>query len=383
MAGGARAKPLSRIAGEGGSPDRVRRVSVVAPGQPIAPSRQPSPPMAARGLLGATRRRTILAGVAATLMPQALPAPARARSGMRRLGVLMSRRADDPEGQAYAAALVEGLRVLNWKEGGNLRIVWRWAGSDPALFERYAAELVALGPEVVLAFSSPSVEALRRQTSTIPVVFTVVSDPVGQGFVASLAHPGGTITGFSIYDPPMIGKWLQMLTQITPPVARVAILYNPATAPYAGLYLRAIQDTAPSLAVVARAAPVNGDAEIEALIAGLANEERGGLLVLTDPYTSMHREAIVALAARYRLPAVYPYRFFAAAGGLMSYGVDIADLFRRAAAYVDRILRGAAPGDLPVQNPTKFELAINLKTAKALGVTIPPSLLAAADEVIE
>ncbi len=303
---------------------------------------------------------------------------------MRRLGVLMWQLASDPEGQARAAALVQGLGALNWKEGGNLRIDWRWAGGNPALFARYAAELVALGPDILLAgSSSTAVKALRRQTSTIPIVFVGVVDPVGQGFVESLARPGGTITGFSNYDPPMAGKWLGMLTQITPPVGRVAVLYNRANAPYSGLMLHAIEEAARSLAVAVRAAPVNDDAEIEAMMAGLAHEERGGVLVLPDIFTGMHRDAIVGLAARHRLPAVYPQRYLAGREGLMSYGIETTDLYRRAAAYVDRILKGAKASDLPVQNPTKFELALNLKTAKALGVTFPPSLLAAADEVIE
>lgn len=278
---------------------------------------------------------------------------------------------------------MRGLGALNWQEGGNLRIEWRWASGDPALLERYAAELVALGSEVLLAAGSPSVEALRRQKSTIPIVFALVTDPVGQGFVKSLARPGANITGFSNYDPPMVGKWLGMLTQITPPVARVAILYNPATAPYADLYLRDIEEAATSLGVAARAKPCHDDAEIEALMAGLMREEHGGLLVLPDGFNVTHRDAIVALAARYHLPVVSPFRIYPASGGLMSYGIEIEDLFRRSAGYVDRILKGAKPGDLPVQNPTKFELVINLKTAKALGVTFPPSLLAGADEVIE
>ena len=326
----------------------------------------------------------VLAGIAASLAPGPLVAHAQPqRDGTRRIGVLMGQPASDPEVQARAAALVQGLGALNWREGGNLRIDWRWAGGDPALFARYAAELVVLGPDVLLAVSSPSVEALRRQTRTIPIVFVLVADPVGQGFVEKLARPGGTITGFSNYDPPMAGKWLGMLTQIAPPVARVAVIYNPATAPYAGLMMRAIAEAAPSLAVAVRAAPVRDDAEIEARMAGLAHEERGGLLVLPGNFTFVHREAIVAIAARHRLPAIYPFRFFTAAGGLMSYGIEQEDLFRRAADYVDRILKGAKPGDLPVQRPTKFEMVINLKTAKALGVTIPPSLLAGADEVIE
>ena len=329
------------------------------------------------------RRRNFVALAAGAVIGRPLLAQAQAQGGMRRVGVLMSLRSDDPEGHAYAAALVQGLGALGWHEGANLRLDWRWAGGDPALFQRYASELVAHSPDVLVAFSSPSVEAMRRETTTIPMVFTVVSDPIGQGFVASLAHPGGNITGFSAYDPPMAGKWLQMLTQITPPVANVVVLYNPATAPYAGLMLHAIEEAAPSLRVSVRAARYRDDAELEAIMAGLGHEEHGGLLFLQDVFAIAHRNAIVTLAARYRLPAVYPYRFIAASGGLMSYGTEYADLFRRAAAYVDRILKGETPADLPVQAPTKFELVINLNTAKALGITVAPALLAGADEVIE
>ena len=330
-----------------------------------------------------TTRRKFLAGIAAALAPGPLAAQTQPQSRMRRLGVLMGSLASDGEGQKRAAALVQGLGSLNWREGGNLHIDWRWAGGDPALFQRYATEMVALSPEVLLAEASPSVEVLRRQTSMIPIVFLIVTDPVGQGFVESLARPGGNITGFSNYDPPMSGKWLGMLREITPPVARVAVLYNPATAPYAGLYLRTIEDIAPALAVAVQTAPVKDDAEIEAVMAGLTGEQGAGLLVLPDTFTRLHRDAIVALAARYRLPAVYPFRYFAASGGLMSYGVEIEDLFRRSAGYVDRLLNGAKASDLPVQQPTKFTLVINLKTAKALGLTVPQSLVARADEVIE
>jgi len=312
-----------------------------------------------------------------------LAAWAQPRDKMRRLGVLMASLGSDGEGQKRATALVQGLDALSWRDGGNLSIDWHWAGGDPALFQRNAAEMVALSPEALVAEASPSVEALRQQTSTIPIVFVIVTDPVGQGFVESLARPGGNITGFSNYDPPMAGKWLGMLTQITPPVARVAVLYNPATAPYAGLYLRAIEDIAPAFAVAVQTAPVNDDAEIEAVTAKLTQEERAGLLVLPDTFTRLHRAAIVALAARYHLPAVYPFRYFAASGGLMSYGIEIEDLFRRSAGYIDRLLKGAKASDLPVQQPTKFTLVINLKTAKALGVTVPLALLAGADEVIE
>jgi putative tryptophan/tyrosine transport system substrate-binding protein len=307
---------------------------------------------------------------------------AQAQGGVRRLGALMAV-ADDPAEQVVAANLVQGLGALGWHEGGNLRIDWRWAGAEPALFERYAAELVSLRPDLLVGQGSPSIEALRRHTSTIPIVFVMVVDPVGQGFVESLARPGGTITGFSDYDPPMAGKWLGLLTQITPPVARVAVLYNPATAPFAGLMMRAIEDAAASLAVTVRAAPVHDDAEIESIMAALAREERGGLLVLPESFTNTHRAAIVASASRHRLPAAYSNPFFAPIGGLMAYGIDRPDLLRRSAAYVDRILKGAKPADLPVQNPTKFTLSINLKTAKELGVTIAPSLVATADDVIE
>jgi len=312
------------------------------------------------------------------------PLAARAQSvQVRRVGVLMGAAESDPDGQSRLAAFRGALAKLGWTEGSNLRIELRWGAADPALFARYAAELVALGTEVLLADSSPSVEALRRQTQAIPIVFANVADPVGQGFVANLARPGGNITGFSTFESPMAGKWLEMLTQITPPVAHVAVLFNPATTPYAGLMLHAIEEAAPSFAVAVRAAPVNSDSEVEAMMAGLAREERGGVLVLPSPFISKDRDAIIAIVAQYRLPAVYSFAYFAAAGGLMSYGSNNADMNRRAAGYVDRILKGAKPADLPVQLPTKFDLVINLKTAKALGLNIPPSLLATADKVIE
>jgi putative ABC transport system substrate-binding protein len=328
------------------------------------------------------RRRTFLVGIVAAHAPMA--ANAQQPSGMRRVGALMGGTvANDPEGQAELAALVEGIGELNWHEGGNLHIDWRWPGSDPTLFGRYAAELVALGPDVLIVRGSPALEAVRRQTRTMPIVFTNVADPVGQGFVDSLARPGVNITGFSSYDPPMASKWLGMLTQITPPVASATVLYDPATSTYADLMLRTIQEAAPSFAVAVQAAPCRDDTEIEAAIESLAREKRGGLLILPGGFTIAHRDAIVAAAARNRLPAIYPYRLFAAAGGLMSYGTDLIDPARRVAVYVDRILRGAKPAELPVQAPTKFELVLNLKTAKALGVTFPIALLATADEVIE
>jgi ABC-type uncharacterized transport system substrate-binding protein len=328
------------------------------------------------------RRRDFMAllGGAATTWPVAVRA--QQDEHLRRIGVLMGG-SNDPLGEASAAALVQGLAEFNWHDGGNLRIDWRWAAGNPALYERYAAELIPLDPEVLVVWGSPGVAALRRQNSTIPIVLVRVTDPVGQGFVESLAHPGGNITGFTDYDPPMAGKWLRMLTQIIPPVARVAVLFNPTTTPFAGLMLRVIEESTASLAVAVRAAPCHDDAEIEAMMTGLAREEGAGLLVLPENFVIVHRQVIITLAARYRLPAVYPYRFFTTSGGLMSYGIDPNELFRRAASYVDRILKGARPADMPVQNPDKFELVINLKTAQALGITVMPSLLGTADEVIE
>jgi putative ABC transport system substrate-binding protein len=320
---------------------------------------------------------TLLGGAAAW------PLAARAQQPrqLRRLGVLIG--VSGPDGQARAAALVQGLDALNWHEGGNLRIDWRWAGGDVALYERYAAELVSLGPDVLLAQGSLPITLLRRHTSTIPIVFTIVADPVGQGFVESLPRPGGNITGFSSFDAQMTGKSLEMLTQISPPVARAAVLFDPKTALYAGLMLREIEQAARSLAVAVRAAPCSDYADVAALMAGLAREERGGLLVLPGAFTDTFRPDIIVLAARYRLAAVYPSREFVASGGMMSYGIDNIDVARRAADYVDRILKGANPADLPVQRPTKFELMINLRTATALGFEVPATLLARADEVIE
>jgi putative tryptophan/tyrosine transport system substrate-binding protein len=332
--------------------------------------------------LSVVKRRAVLAGIVAILAQRPLMAQTPAQDGPRRLGVLMGNRADDPVAQTYVAALMQGLRALDWQEGTNLRIDWRWTGGDPALFDRYAAELVALGPDVLLAQSSPSVVALRRNTNTIPIIFTMVTDPVGQGFVESLARPAGNVTGFSDFNALMAGKWLGMLAQVSPPVARVAVLYNPATAPFAGLMMQAIDEAAPSFGIAVQRAPCRDAPEIESVVVELARE-RGGLLVLTDIFTIVHRDTILASAAKHRLPTVYFARSFTVAGGLMSYGIDYADLFLRSAAYIDRILKGANPRDLPVQQPTKFELVINLRTAKARDIDLSTTLLAIADEVIE
>ena len=326
------------------------------------------------------RRREFIAGVgAAATWP--LTARAQQSDKMRLIGVLLAAVERDTAGQARLAAFRSALGKLGWTEGSNLRIEVRWS-TDPEVAARHAAELVALGAEVLVGEANTH-QALRRQTHTIPIVFVGVTDPIGQGLVASLSHPGGDITGFSIFDAPMAGKSLGMLTQITPPVARVAVLFDPANTLYADLMLRSCEEAARSLALAVRAERVNNDSEIETAMAGVAREERGGVLVLPSAFTLAHRDAIVGIAAQHRVPAVYGISLFATSGGLMAYSTDITDLLRRAADYVDRILTGAKPGDLPIQQPTKFDLVINLKAAMALGVTISPTLLSTADEVIE
>jgi putative ABC transport system substrate-binding protein len=315
----------------------------------------------------------------------AWPLAARAQAQRTpRVGVLMGLVESDVTDQSHLTAFRDALAKLGWTEGRNIRIEVRWGGGDPALYARGAAELVALNAEVLVSEGTSATEALQRKTRTIPIVFIAAADPMGQGFVASLARPGGNITGFSaLAEASMAGKWLEMLTQITPPAARVAMLFNPATAPYAGSIIPFIEEAARSLKVAVQAAPVNNDSDIAAVMTALAREEHGGLIVLASAFMIGHRDLIIGLAARHRLPAVYSFPLFAVDGGLMAYGVEIVDLVRRSAAYVDRILKGDNPGDLPVQQPTAFNLAINLKTAKAIGVTVAPSLVATADEVIE
>jgi putative ABC transport system substrate-binding protein len=327
------------------------------------------------------KRRTVLvAAVAAALAP----ALARAQGRIRRVGVLMGYRESDAGATDYIGALMQGLNALDWKVGANLQVDWRWAGGDPALFERHASELVTLKPDVLVAQGTPSLNALRPKAGAVPIVFTIVTDPVGQGLVASLANPGGTITGFTDFDPSMAGKWMELLTQIKPAVSRASVLFNPETAPFAGTMVRAIEAAAPSFGVAVRQTPCGDDAGIEAMMADLARDgSGGGIIVLPDLFNLVHRAAIVAGANRHRLSTVYFNRTFTTAGGLMSYGVDYADQFRSAASYVDRLLKGATAADLPVQQPDKFDLTINLATARRRGVEIAPNLLAIADDVIE
>jgi len=279
-------------------------------------------------------------------------------------------------------AFVQALRRFGWVEGKNIQIDYRFAAGDPTLFENYAAELVGISPDAILTGGSPAVAALQHQTHTIPIVFTGVGDPIGQGFVQSLARPGGNITGFGANDPTLMGKWLQLLKEIAPRVTRVAVIFNPDTAAFAPLLNRAIETAAPSFGMTVTLAPVHDDAGIEEAIAALAREPGGGLFCLPESFNTTHRDVIIATAARHSLPLIGTSEF-PRAGGLMSYWFDPVDLFAQAASYIDRILRGASPADLPVQQPTKYSLVINLKTAKALGLTVPPALLDLADEVIE
>jgi putative ABC transport system substrate-binding protein len=311
-----------------------------------------------------------------------LAARAQQPDRMRRIGVLMSLTADDPESTARVTAFAQGLQQSGWADGRDVRIDYRWGAGDADLHRRYAAELVALSPDVILATSSPALAPLQQLTRTVPIVFVNIVDPVGAGFVESLARPGGNITGFTFFEYGMSAKWLELLKEIVPQLKRAAVLRDPAIASGAGQYA-VIQAVAPSLGVELRAVGVGHAGEIERAIAAFARSSNGGLIVTGSALTAVHRDLIVTLAARHRLPAVYPFRYFAASGGMISYGPNSTDPYRRAAGYIDRILKGEKPADLPVQAPTKYELAINLKTAKALGLEIPATVLARADEVIE
>ena len=301
---------------------------------------------------------------------------------LRLVGVLFAMAPSDPEAEMRVKAFEAGLRELGWTEGRNLRLEYRWAPGDDTLLRTHATELVGLAPDLILATSTPVLAALRQGTP-LPTVFVQVTDPVGGGFVPNLARPGGYLTGFTSFEFTIGSKWLEALKHVAPEVKRVALIFNPDTAPFARMFWQPVEDAAPSFDVEPIQAPVRDVGEIEHAIAAFARDANGGLMVLPDVSTTNHRDLIIALAARHRLPAVYPYRYFATSGGLMSYGSDLADVYRRAASYVDRILKGAVPGDLPVQAPAKFELVINLKTANALGLTVPPLWLGRADEVIE
>jgi putative ABC transport system substrate-binding protein len=328
------------------------------------------------------RRREFLALLGGAAASWPLDARAQQPGGMRRIGVLTPFAADDAEGHARLTAFAQGLQQLGWTVGQNIRIDYRWGDGKADTMRKYAAELVALAPEVILANSSPAVSSLLQATRTIPIVFAVVADPVGAGFVDSLARPGGNATGFTVFEYSIAGKWVELLKEIAPHVTRAAVLRDSAIAAGPG-QLGAIQALASSLGIELRPIDVRDAGEIERSLTAFAQGSNGGLIVTGSPASVVHRDLIVALAARHRLPAVYNTRLYGAAGGLICYGSDLLDQLRRAATYVDRILKGEKPADLPVQAPTRYELVINLKTARALGIDIPATVLARADEVIE
>ncbi len=330
-------------------------------------------------------RRVFLAtlgSAAAALLLRPLTTLAQQLEGMRRIGVLMNSAADDPESKAQIAGFRQQLQQLGWREDQNLHVEVRYAAGRADQYQVLAKELVAMQPDAMLAQGTLLVAALQRVAHTVPIVFTNVSDPVGSGFVANLARPGGNLTGFLLYEDGIAGKWLAMLKEIAPQLQRAAIIANPKDTPYA-YFLRSAQAAAPGLGIKLVPSQVENAADIQQAIESIARLPNGGLVLPPDPTTISHRDLIIALAAKLRLPAVYAYRYFVTAGGLMCYDTDIVEQFHQAAGYVDRILRGEKPADLPVQAPTKYETVVNLKTAKAIGLDVPQSLLVRADDVIE
>jgi len=327
-------------------------------------------------------RRDFIMLLGGTAAAHSLPARAEQSERMRQIGWLVGLREQDPEAQSRNTVFVRALSDLGWIVGRNLHIEYRYLVGNSQPFDLQAAELVALAPDVLIANSTPATRALQQASSTIPIVFVQVLDPVGSGVVTNLARPNGNATGFTNFEVSMGGKWLELLKEVSPRITRVALIFNPHTAAFAGI-VRSMEATAASLAIEISTRGVNDPSELEPAVAAAAREPGAALVLFPDIFTAAYHVQIVALAKQYKLPAIYPFRFFTSSGGLMSYGIDTPDLFRRMAGYVDQILKGAKPGDLPVQAPNKFELVINLKTAKALGIEIPPKLLALADEVIE
>jgi putative ABC transport system substrate-binding protein len=317
----------------------------------------------------------------------AWPLAARAQQpgGMRRIGVLVGNAESDPQAQAGLAKFTKALQDIGWNVGRNIAIDYRWAAADLERMATFAKELVALKPDLIVGSTTPVVEALQRETKTIPIVFVVVSDPVGSRFVNSLPRPGGNITGFINVESSLSGKWVELLKEVVPHLSRAALLFNPETAPFFNYFLQPFQSAARASAIDPTTAPVRTPGDIERAFAELGERQDTGVVVLVDVFTAKRSilDVVISAAARNRVPTIYPYRYMVAAGGLVSYGVDNTDLYRRAGDYVDRILKGANPADLPVQLPTVFELAVNLKTAKSLGITIPGTVIARADEVVE
>ena len=313
----------------------------------------------------------------------AWPLIARAQERTARVGALMAVAETDSESERLAGAFETGLGAAGWHKGRNLELTYRWGASNPDVLSRYAEELVRAAPDILLAFGTPTLIPLHKTTTTIPIVFAGVSDPVGQGFVANVSHPGGNLTGFSNFDPDIGGKWLQVLKDVAPPVTHVTVMFNPRTSPYNALWMQAIERAAPGFQVSVSQASVQSDEDIRNAITGLATKPGSGLLVPSDPFTYERTAMIAALVTGSKVPAIYAFPRFVHDGGLIAYGVDLADQLRNAGGYVARILKGDKPADLPIQAPTRYTLAINLKTAKALGLSVPPGLLNAADEVIE
>jgi putative ABC transport system substrate-binding protein len=330
------------------------------------------------------RRRDLVALLSGVVGALPLDAHAQQRDQIRRIGVLMGLAESDREARSDIGALQAGLKELGWSDGRNVAVDIRWGAGDSDRMQALAVELVGLHPDLLIGHSTGSTTALQRLTDTIPIIFIQISDPIGNGFVASLASPGGNLTGFSNYELSMGGKWLQMLTEIAPELRRVGVLFNPQTAPYVPrYYLISFEVAALRHKVELITMSVQSPAEIEDAIDRLAQQAFAGLAIMPDAFGLVHRDLIIGLATTHQLPMISPYRVYTALGGLLSYGVDIPDLFRRSVAYIDSILKGEKPGNLPVQQPTKYELVVNMKTAKALGLTVPPVLLAEADEVIE
>ena len=329
------------------------------------------------------KRREFITLVGATAATWPLAARAQQSNEIKRIGVLLPYAQDDPEASLRVTTLRGELMKLGWTEGRNVRFEQRRSGSDAGAISKFAREVVDLRPDVILTDTTPMTAAVLHETRTIPIVFVQVGDPVGSGFVASFQHPGGNATGFNNFPPTLTSKWLELLMEIVPRTARVMYLFNPPTAPFAQRFLEPLKGAASSIGVQVVASPIHDAAEIETVIAGFAREPDGGLIVLPSAFTFVHRDLIIAPAERYRLPAIYAFRHFVERGGLISYGNVPPDAYRQAASYIDQILRGAKPTDLPVQMSVKFELVVNLKTAKAIGLKIPESFLVRADEVIE
>jgi putative tryptophan/tyrosine transport system substrate-binding protein len=328
------------------------------------------------------KRRDFCAGFSGAVIASMHPVLAQQADRVRRIGMLMNLAADDPQSQRRNAVFLQGLQRLGWTEGRNLQIDYRWAAGDGERFRKFAAELVALAPDVILASTSPAVAALQQVTRTVPVVFVIVIDPVGAGFVASLARPGGNVTGFTLFEYGVSVKWLELLKEIAPGIKRVAVLRDPGIAAGIG-QLGAIQAVAPTFGVELTPVDVRDTGEIERAVAAFARTSNGGMIVTGSPSQGVHRELIIATAAKHRLPAIHPFSYMVSSGGLIAYGPDQVDQYRQATDYIDRILKGQKPADLPVQAPTRYELAVNLKTARELGLSVPPTLLVRAEVVIE